>query len=96
MTKKLKGSALVAGSYMVRNTETWEIDREAQRIALNRRKAPRAARLADTLFELAESHESRGIEDVAIRVDALYCQKGIEIDWPEVRAAITEAAKFLK
>jgi hypothetical protein len=77
------------------DSEAQQIKAEAQRIALNRRKAPRAARLADTLFELAQLHESRGIEDVAIRVDALYCQKGREIDWPEVKAAITEAAKFL-
>ncbi len=64
----------------------------AELLARNRRRTPRAAAMADALFDLAREHGSQGLEDLAIQVDGGWVQRGVEIsddEWGRVfRAAV--------
>ena len=62
----------------------------------NRRRTPRAARWADTLFELAQTHKNQMLEEIAVQVDEDFIQRGVELS-PEGEAALlSEAAEALR
>lgn len=62
----------------------------------NRRRTPRAARWADTLFDLATFHKNQRLEEIAIQVDGDFVQRGVELT-PEGEAQLlAEAAEAFR
>lgn len=73
-----------------------DLDREhVEMLKRNRVRCPRAAKLADALFDMAHDHSIEALETLAIEVDGSFVQRGIEITEQEWGRAFRAAVDVL-
>jgi hypothetical protein len=61
-----------------------------------RRRTPRAARWADTLFDLAVLHANARLEEIATQVDEDFVRRGVELTPEGEGHLLSEAAAALR